>query len=85
MIRLMIFWKRFHDIASIDPIMNPMTVLPNSLTEASSNNDSAIMAIMGPKMMALGDIVFISAQINPAGILLMWLALIIIAAHLDGS
>ncbi|MCK7521378.1 MAG: hypothetical protein MZV64_28690 [Ignavibacteriales bacterium] len=48
------------------PITKPAMFLPKILTENSRRSDSATIAIIGPKIMALGDIVFIIAQIRPA-------------------
>jgi hypothetical protein len=46
--------------------MNPGMVLPKILTDVSSNTDSAMMAIIGPNIIALGDIVFMTAHTSPA-------------------
>ncbi len=61
----MIFCANIHDIANADPSKKPAILRPMILTDISNNNDSIKIAIIGPKITALGDIVFISAQINP--------------------
>lgn len=53
-------------MARMAPITKPAIDLPNSVTESSSSSAWLKMAIIGPKMTALGDMVFIKAQINPA-------------------
>ena len=53
-------------MASMEPRKNPGNVFPSNLTEIARNIASLKMAIMGPKITALGDMVFIMAQINPA-------------------
>ena len=62
----MILWNKFHVIARTAPKAKPKNVRPNSLTDSSSSKDSESMAIMGPKMTALGEMVFMMAQIRPA-------------------
>ena len=53
-------------MAITDPSKNPKNVLPNNLTESSSSIDSARIAIIGPNITALGEMVFIMVQIKPA-------------------
>ena len=52
-------------MANDEPSKKPKKFLPNNRTDKSSNKASMNMAIIGPKMTALGDIVFSKAQISP--------------------
>ena len=53
-------------MAKTAPKIKPGMVLPNNSTDNSSNSASLKMATIGPKITALGDMVFNKAQIIPA-------------------
>jgi hypothetical protein len=48
------------------PVRYPTAFLPKTLVNSSSITDWLKIATIGPKMTALGDMVFIKAHISPA-------------------
>ncbi len=66
MIKFRIFWIKVQLTATAPARKNPIRFLPKSQTTASSSKASINIPSMGPRMIAEGEIDFISAQTMPA-------------------